>query len=221
VELAAPAVMALLRTGLGMFVFSLLMAGVSYSVAASASAGRGFVAVAFTLVVCLVLGAVLAVKRAVLSALIYGLGKMELGRRTLELIFGRLLGVDETAPSGERGGVAARALERMPLAQAEARLSEAVRGLLKGDGNASWLRRGLQTQLLQRVEKLTLARFRSEGAAHGGVDLPKMRALLADEMDQLLRDTLDAALMKITAVVILVAGGLSLLLAFALRHHSG
>jgi hypothetical protein len=89
---------------------------------------------------------------------------------------------------GERGTWAARQVECLPLAQAEQRLTEATRALIRaepnGGGPAGWLRRWLERKLLAHVKRLTLASFREEGAQEGGVDLLKVQARLEATIDE-------------------------------------
>jgi hypothetical protein len=121
-------------------------------------------------------GIILGGKRALVMALVEGLRTYRLGGAVVGLLFRRLLGVS----AGERGAWLARAAERVPLAQAEARLNGAVGAALaapaEGDGPLGWGRRRLQARLVAAVGKYTLARFREEGAKEGGVDLVKVQA---------------------------------------------
>lgn len=119
---------------------------------------------------------VLGVKRAGVLSVAHGLGRLRLGRSLVQLVFDRILKVADTEATsviGERGG---------RLVQADERLTEAVHGLA-GDSEGGWVRRTLRAKLLGMVHRYTLARFRQEGAAHGGVDLLKVRTELEDTID--------------------------------------
>lgn len=217
-ELAGPALAAFLRTTVGMALFGVLAAGGSFVIAsggAHGSAGRGGLAAVVALVLCLIIGGVLAVKRAGLGAARRGLAQLGLGRRVLGLVFDGLLGVSDGA-HGERGGALARTVERLPLADAEARLSAVVARLLGEDGGGFFASR-IRALLLGKVQALTLTRFRQEGKQHGGVDLAAVRADLSTRVDETLVAQIDGILLKVTAGLVLLAGCLSLGFAVLLR----
>lgn len=133
-----------------------------------------------------VTGVVFGGKRAMATGLAHGLGRLRLGRSLIQMVFDRLLMISETEAQGaigERGGRIARTAERVPLAQADEMLRTAVLGVTGETGQGGWLRRTIQAKLLGLVQKYTLARFREEGAAHGGVDLLKVRTKLEDTID--------------------------------------
>ena len=148
-------------------------------------------------------GVLLGGKRAIVMALAHGLTTLHLGKSAVRLVFGRLLGVSAEGEVGERGGAVAQTIERLPLAQAEKRLTEAISGLTVESGGASgWFRRGLQRRLLGSVQKYTLARFREEGAQRG-VDLVKAQTELEGKMDTLLLGKLRAGMNLWTVLVVL------------------
>jgi hypothetical protein len=167
----------------------------------------GVIGGVLALLECTVVGFVWAVKRGILMALIQGLKEYSLGKAVVRLLFHRFLGVSENDLSDERGGVIASTVERLPLAQAEKRLRQAVHDLLDspetGSGLANRARRWLQTQLLRRVEAYTLARFRERGAAEGGVDLLLVQADLENHLDDLLVTKMSRSLRLWTLVVLL------------------
>lgn len=101
-----------------------------------------------------------------------------------------LVGISAEQGFGERGGVVARSLERLPFAQAETRLDQVVRDLLNaqqaGGGITGRVRRWLQASLVGSIRRYTLARFREEGAQQGGVDLHKVQVDLESQVDDAL-----------------------------------
>jgi hypothetical protein len=151
-------------------------------------------------------GVLLGGKRAVVMALVHGLRSLRLGRSAVRLIFDRLLGADPAAQGGEPGALV-RVAERIPLAQAERRLTDAVHGLLDTPpaegGQASWWRRRLHSRLLDLVRKYTLARFRQEGAESGGIDLVKVRVEVEETIDDRLVGRFRSGLNLWTLLVVL------------------
>ncbi len=167
----------------------------------------GYIGAVVALVEAVVVGTLLGGKRALIMALVHGLRTYRLGGAVVGLLFRRLLGVSAEAPSGERGAWPARAAERVPLAQAEARLNAAVDAVLaapaEGGGLLGWGRRRLQARLVSAVGKYTLARFREVGAKEGGVDLVKVQAELATRVDEGLADKLARGVNVWTALALL------------------
>ncbi|HRI55242.1 MAG TPA: hypothetical protein PLW65_34140 [Pseudomonadota bacterium] len=220
-EVLGPLLAAFLRTTVGMFTFTVVLAVLAYrTAAASGSPGKAALAVVLVLGLGAVLGGVLAVKRALLLALRHGVARLQLGRRTLGALFARMLGVHGAAAheaAGTRGGVVAQKVEQLPLARAEELLKDAVAGLHKEGGVAGFFRSRLHRMILDRVEALTLARFRAEGASGGGVDLIKVRDELSGRIDELLVGVFDKLLFKFTALICLALGGGTFLIALAIR----
>jgi hypothetical protein len=132
------------------------------------------------------IGVLFGAKRAMVMTIARGLGILRLGAMIVGVVFERMLGIAAQEEVGERGGRIVQNLERLPFAQAEALLSGAVRDLTGDAAQAGWLRRKIQAWLLELVRKYTLARFRAEGAKHGGIDLLKVK----DELEQTVDDAL-------------------------------
>jgi len=166
----------------------------------------GLVVGAVALAEALAAGVLLGGKRALVTALAHGLRSLRLGRSAVRLLFGRGLGVSPEQEFGGRGGRVVQGVERLPLAQAEQRLGDAVRALLSappsGGGLTGWFRRRLQAGLLGRVQGDTLARFREEGARHGGGDLLRGQADLEGRIGDLLLGWVRAGLNLWTALVV-------------------
>src|SRR5690606_736321 len=76
------------------------------------------VSAAVALAESLALGFFLGVKRGITRAVIEGIQQFSLGRLVLGQIFSRLMNLPVDGAHGERGSVAAKTLERVPLAQA-------------------------------------------------------------------------------------------------------
>jgi hypothetical protein len=151
-------------------------------------------------------GILLGGKRAVVMALVHGLHSLQLGRAAVRLVSARLLGVTESQESGSRSGALALIEERLPLAQAEVRLTAAVNHLLAApasEGGGGWLRRRVRARLLRAVQRYTLSRFREEGGRSGGVDLVKVLGELETRADEMLLRRVRGGLRLLTALVVL------------------
>jgi len=207
---AGEALKAFLRTALGMLVLAFALSGAAFAIAFDGVWWRGALAVALTLVNAGVIGGILSVKRAVLGALGSGLQRQHLGQRAALMVF---------SPDGPLGKVA----ERVPLAEAERRVRSAVEGILgqraQQTGIRAWFARAIQTRLVLGIEQVTLARFRDDATEHGGgVDLAKIGAELGDRADQLLFSKVRGAANQLTALLVLGASGLAVVVALALRQ---
>jgi hypothetical protein len=149
-------------------------------------------------------GILLGGKRAMVMALVHGLRSLQLGQTAVRLVFTRLLGVAESQESGSRNGALVLAAERLPLAQAESRLTAAVNHLLAAPaGEGGWFRRRVRGLLLKTVKRFTLARFREEGDRFGGVDLGKVQADLETRADGMLLRGVRGGLKLWTVLVVI------------------
>jgi len=209
-SVAGEALKAFFRTALGMLVLAFALSGAAFAIAFDGVWWRGVLAVLLTLVDAGVIGGILSVKRGVLGALAGGLQRQHLGQRAAGMVF---------APDGPLG----KAAERVPLAEAERRLRSAVEAILgqraQQTGVRAWFARSIQTRLVLGIEQVTLARFRDDAAEHGGgVDLAKVGTELGERADQLLLGKVRGAANKLTAMLVLAASGLAVVVALALRQ---
>jgi hypothetical protein len=207
-------VMPLLGKALGSFVRTIavsvaatpLLAALCAVVAANGSWVRGVLGALVGIVAGGIAGVMLAGKRAIFSALMEGLGRLGLGNRAVGLVFDGLLKVNEEEVHGDRGVQPARLAERVPLADAENRLSMVVQRLCnasdEGRGIRAWLRRKIQQRLLGLVEQVTLSRFREQGAQAGGVDLIKVRDELSALADRKVSELAQGAIGRTTRMVL-------------------
>ncbi|HWG43962.1 MAG TPA: hypothetical protein VN688_14385 [Gemmataceae bacterium] len=200
------AIRSFLLTFLLFLLLGVVLAFASYYMLSAQNGVYGVIAALIALIECVVVGIVLGAKRAVVVAMLHGLHKYQLGSAAVRLIFGRLLGVSAEQAHGERGGWATRTAERLPLAQAEQRLDDAIHHLVQappaGSGLTGWLRCRVQIRLTNTVGKFTLARFREEHAQHGGVDLAKVQTNLGDRIDDLLIGKLRGGINLWTAIAV-------------------
>lgn len=193
--------------GTALLMFPVTCIGVWLGVLGAVGTGgaweRGLWSTPLVLLLCGVLTALLAVKRAVLTALIRGAERFTLGQRVAQALFGALLGVkDDGAPAGERGNALAQRAEKLPLAEAEARLRSAaarLRSSAGADGVRGFFAARLHEALVEKIEAVTLARFRGDAAA--GVDLLKLRDELSRSADQLVSDRLRGTRLQLTVLL--------------------
>lgn len=151
-------------------------------------------AVTVILMQALVAGCQLGSRRALARAVEQGLTSFQFGRTLLDAVFTRMLGEGSRLTLG---------LEHLPLAQADDLLSRAVVALTGEADQGGLLRQRIQGALLEKVQTYTLARFRTEGAAHGGVDLLRMKAELERSIDDVLVRKLRRGLRSGTLLVLL------------------
>jgi hypothetical protein len=163
-----------------------LLAGLSYAFLREHYWGYAAMAATLALVEAVILGFVIGAKRAMVMIATHALGTLRLGQMLVRLVFERMLRVGRDAEEGGRGERIAQGLGRLPLARAEEALNGAVRSVTGEAQQAGWLRRKLQSRLLEAVRKYTLARFRTEESQHGGIDLPKVK----DELERTIDDAL-------------------------------
>jgi hypothetical protein len=191
----------LLMAGVGV----VLAAGV-YHFLAELSPLVGVIGAALALAEAGAVGLIWAGKRAVVRALLYGIRRGRLGSAAVDLVFDRVLGVAVVQAAGGRTGAVARAIERVPLAQAEARVKSAVEDLLAGSsergGLTGFAAGRLRSRLLRSVEVYTLARFRERDQAEGGVNLAAVRDDLAGRIDGALERRLTQTLNLWTVLVL-------------------
>lgn len=210
--LVSRALGAFFSTAIGMVTLSLMAGAGCYFIAADGSVLRGMVAVVIAIATFTVFGVALSIKRAIGGSLVQGFAKLGLGSKTTHVLFGRMLAIDENDLHGERGVEVARTAERLPLVQAEARLRAAVDWLLRaGDGSKfGFFRCKIRAAAVDKVSLVTLARFREEAAASGGVNLVKVRDELAAKIDLMIANMLNRALLKVTLVLVIAACVISL-----------
>jgi hypothetical protein len=158
----------------------------------------------------------LAVKNAVLRGLLAGVEKTQLGAKAVGLVFGQL-GVRDEAT-----GAVAQLAQRVPLREAEAKLTGVVEGVLKARaeqrGLRAWVARGVLSAVVVRVQALTLARFRSEDLAHGGIDLLRVRDELVLAADALIVTQVNQQALRLTGLVAFGYLGSALLLGYLVGH---
>jgi hypothetical protein len=198
------ALRALLRTVFGMLILASVCSALAVLYAARESVLGGLVTAAFCLVLSGVATGLLAAKNAVLRGVLEGVRSLGLGAKTVTAIFS-YLGVTDASTHGERGGLTAKVAERIPLREAEARLRSAAESLLHErstqTGVRGWLARKLLGAIVEKVERLTLARLHAMDSDHGGIDLAKVRAELATSADTLLARQIEAQMQRLTRLV--------------------
>lgn len=213
-EAIGPALKAFFLTAALMSLLALVLAGTSYAIAADGIFLRGALAALLALALCTIVGFTLSWKRALGVGVLQVVRTHRLGGMLVTTVFNRLLGVTDQGQAGARGGAIVQAVERVPLNEAVKRLRLAVihqvQAAPQGGGLRGHLRRKIEAQLLRRIERLTLARFRDEANAKGGIDFVKVRDELATTTDDLIAEQIEGALLKVTLVLSLVASLVSI-----------
>src|SRR5262249_33960841 len=110
------AVRSFLGTLLIMVLLGVALAAASYWLLSGPHWVYGLIAALIALLECTVVGVLLAGKRAIVMAMVHGLGKYQLGSTAVRLVFDRLLDCSAEREQGERGGWVTRSVERLPLA---------------------------------------------------------------------------------------------------------
>jgi hypothetical protein len=201
-SLAGVALRSFVSTLLALTLAGVVLAGLSYYFLREHHRVYGAIAAAVALTESVTAGVVFGAKRAVVMAVAQGLGTLRLGQSLVRLVFERIPGVAGGKEFGPRGDRIARGLERLPLAQAEALLSGAVRSVTGDVQEGGWLRQKIQARLLGAVRRYTLVRFREEGARHGGIDLLKMKAEVGRTVDDALVRKVRGGLRLWTALIV-------------------
>ena len=213
------ALKALLRTVFGMVLLGVVVTVATVAFVAQGSWLRGSIAAAVLLVALAIVTGILAVKNAVMRGLLHGLEKLALGKRVLGVLFGKL-GVTDDSTQGERAGAIGRTVERVPLREAEDRLRGAVNSVLAEragkTGFRAWIARKLIASAVTRIEAIPLARFRSDDAKAGGVDLLVVRDELSATIDQTLASTISSKLNLLNWAIAGLYVLLAVLIAFGL-----
>lgn len=215
-ELAAPllgrAFRAFVATTFGMITLGVVVAGGSMYFLWEKGAKHGLLGAVAALAIFTLAGFGLAGQRAVASALLEGVRRAQLGTRTVRAIFDALA---ET-----RG---AQALERLPLAQAEEKLRAVVHQIVtsptSGGGLRAKLGRRIRDGLVQKVEALTVRRFRAEGAGAGGIDVQKIGDELAARADEALADQVRGMMKRVTLLIVLGACVVQVVLVYLIDTH--
>jgi hypothetical protein len=196
-----------IRTTLGLAMLGTAMLFLSWYWAAQTAPLNGWLALGATLVLFAVGGCMLAVKRAVASAVCQAVDELDLGPKGLNLVFSRMLEVRGTAAQGDRGTDHARMAENLPLEEAEDRLKSAVTRVLKapieGGGPGGYLRRKVLGTLVRKIELVTLVEFRTAEQAASGVNLVLVRDRLGQEIDVRLLGLVRSASRKTTALFVM------------------
>ena len=221
-DVIGPALKAFFLTAILMSFFALVLAGAAYAVAADGVFLRGALAALAALALCTVIGFTLSWKRALGAGVLQIVRAHRLGGRLVTAVFDRLLGMNDQDQAGARGGAIAQYVERVPLNEAVKRLRFAVihqvQAAPQGGGVRGFLRRKIEALLLRTIERLTLSRFRDEANAKGGIDLVKVRDELATSADDLIVDRIQGTLLKLTLLLSLAAGLVSIGAAFGIQR---
>ena len=200
------AMKAFFRTTFGMCVLGLVTIGLVYGYAAKTSPRHAIIAALIALLVFIVGGLALAIKRALAAAVCDAVDKLDLGPKALKMIFERIFEVEASETQGERGITSAKTVENLPLIQAEAKLKGAVESLLsapdEGGGVGGYVRRKTLTVAVRKIEVVTLDEFRSADQEADGVDLVMIEERLGEEIDALLLRLIESTSRKTNTLLV-------------------
>lgn len=110
-ELLLVAVRSFLLTLLLLLFLGVALAAASYWILSGSNWVYAVVAALVALIECIVVGIILAAKRAIAVTLVHGLRKHRIGSAAVRMVFDRLLGVKTEELHGERGGWMTRTAE--------------------------------------------------------------------------------------------------------------
>jgi hypothetical protein len=167
---------------------------------------------------------ILASHRAVFSVAKKALVSANIGTTLFGFVFERLLRVSDESTHGDRLGTVGATFEtRIPLAQAQQRLTKVVSTLTREShaqtGMSGWLFGKVRSLLLEQVEFFTLARFRKDHQRSGAIDLLQIRDELGQGLDALLVEQIDAANTRFTLILTGLASLAAALLTYLFRIY--
>jgi hypothetical protein len=221
-EALTPALASLFKTAALMLLLAVLLAVGAYLIASDGSILRGLLAVLIAFAACAAFGIPLSWKRAIFAGVLATARRQRVGSYLVTSVFDRLLGVSSEGEAGARGGRVVQSIERVPLNQAASKLRMAVihqvRAAPQGGGLSGFLKRKIEAVLLSYIETFTLARFRDDAAAHGGIDLIKVRDELATTADNLIAERIEEAMLKLTILLMAGAALVSIGAAFGVKQ---
>jgi hypothetical protein len=164
-------------------------------------------------------GCLLAVKRAVVRAALTGVQQGSLGRKVTGAIFGRMRELNPLEDRLERG------LARIPLAQAEASLKRAAQAMFeeraRRGGARAFVINAVHRRLVRRIERMTLASLRQQGAQTGSIDLELASQVLGAQIEERIIQGFEASLTKMTVTFLAGALAISAAASYGLAHLPG
>jgi hypothetical protein len=209
-----------LKTTAGLVLLSAIFLYGSYWYASQTSSLHGWLSLGGTFVFCVIGSSTIAGKQTLTSIIIHTLEEYKLGSKTIPLLFHYILAVDDKDDQGTRGTQIAQLSENLPLKEAELLFTNAVNSLIststEKSGLSSWFKTKVSTFLLQKIEQITLAEFRTANQTAGGVNLILVRERLASEVDILLIKTIKSASLKSTLLILAAIALASCLLSYGL-----
>lgn len=185
-------------------------------IAGQSSALAGFIAAILALGITASVGFMLAWQRAGFLALADGLAASGLASSMFQSVFDRLMG-----DKSDEQGLIARTAGRIPLSQAQVRLTEAVERAtpnVQAGGLLAGFFRKAHSSIVGTIRRLTLAEFRREDATGGGVDLVKVREHLSGRIESAIADGIRQRVSWLTIGYVIATTVVVLGLAWGLRE---
>lgn len=197
------------RTIISMVSVTLFVLGVYTSTGMYVVSGDGsggalwfFAGILLILGVAIVGTVVLVSKSLPVAAVLTALEKLKLGSVAANLIFEKILKVSDD----NDGYRLSERTERLPLKQAEERVTTVVEGLLNERASSRGIRaffaRKVQQGVLKAVSVVTLRELRKEDATHGGVSLVDVRNHIGPRADSMALELVSGFGKRSTMVVV-------------------
>jgi hypothetical protein len=205
--IAIPAARTFVLTFAAMLLLGFILVAPAFYIASPVSVWWGALGGFLALAATGALGWMMASKKAIAAGLKAAIDKYQAGSNMVRMIFAKIPGI-ETAQS---------AASLLPLGEAESLFKKAVQDTVsapqEGGGIQGFIRRKVQDNLCEKISSLTLTQFRAE---QGGVDLIKVRDLIAAKADVAIQEKIESVRSSAN-LFILFAILASVGLAFAVR----
>jgi len=186
--------------------FCVALAGAVYVAANEGRVLRGLTGAGFILVASAIVGFVAAVKLAIVLTVSGTVKAKGTGRRILDALFTRLLGITSENPRGDHE--LTRTLHGMPVEKVKAHLDQAGRAMLKGrvvgiavPRFALWLANKAQAVLIWATVRVIVAYCTHGKSRSENMDLLALRASLAEDVDELLAQRLREGAVRFALIV--------------------
>ena len=204
--LARLAVRVFFNTALGLTMICAAMAYAAWQSTVWMSPKQSALTIGTVILIFVIGGFILSVKRAFTSILIEAVDSLDLGPKLMDLIFSQMLEVESKDIHGSRGVSMVRVAENLPLKTAEGRLTHAVQRVLQAPTDQTvkvgYVKKRFLTLLLDKVHRVTLAEFRRVNQAGECIYLILVQERLGEEIEARILDLTRSAGNKTTLLFV-------------------